>query len=423
MRFLHCADLHLGVENYGRIDPASGLHTRFVDFVRCLEFVVDLALEEGVDMVLFAGDIYKSPTPNPTWQREFAVQLHRLQEKRVPTVIVVGNHDTPSSYGRATSVDVFNALALVDTYVLRRPQTLRIETASGPIQIAGLPWPTRHYLRTAPALKELDQEAVNRKIEQMCVAQIQELARQLDPDEPAILASHVAAAGATYSGSERAAVIGLDPTLLTGSLAEPAFDYVALGHIHKFQDLNSGGSPPVVYAGSLERIDFGEEEEEKGCCLVSIDCENSKGGEGAASRTTSYEFIPTPARRFVTVRAESYGSGADPTEAILEAISRANIDDAVVRVIFDVVDGDGPGLHMERIHQALRTAYCVAGIYPRANPDSFPRQRRASVTENMGLQEAMDRYIDNNHALEEDRQLLVCRALELEVQLESGSQS
>ena len=106
----------MGVENYGRIDPASGLHTRFVDFVRCLEFVVDLALEKGVDMVLFAGDIYKSPTPNPTWQREFAVQLHRLQEERVSTVIVVGNHDTPSSYGRATSVDVFNALALVDTY-------------------------------------------------------------------------------------------------------------------------------------------------------------------------------------------------------------------------------------------------------------------------------------------------------------------
>ena len=45
------------------------------------------------------------------------------------------------------------------------------------------------------------------------------------------------------------------------------------------------------------------------------------------------------------------------------------------------------------------------------------------MTENMGLQEAMDRYIDNNHALEEDRQLLVCRALELEVQLEAGSQS
>lgn len=78
MRFLHCADLHLGVENHGRIDPATGLHTRLVDFVRCLEFVVSLALEKAADMVLFAGDIYKSPNPNPTWQREFAVQLHRL---------------------------------------------------------------------------------------------------------------------------------------------------------------------------------------------------------------------------------------------------------------------------------------------------------------------------------------------------------
>jgi exonuclease SbcD len=423
MRFLHCADLHLGVENYGRIDPATGLHTRFLDFVRCLEFVVDLALEKAVDMVLFAGDIYKSPAPNPTWQREFALQLHRLQEARVPVVIVVGNHDTPSSFGRATSVDVFKALALRDTYVLRRPRTIRIETVSGPIQISGLPWPTRHHLRTAPHLKELDQEAVNRKIEQMCVAQIQELARQLDPDVPAVLASHIAAAGATYSGSERTAVIGLDPTILTGSLANPAFDYVALGHIHKFQDLNSGGSPPVVYSGSLERIDFGEEKEEKGCCLVSIDRVPGEAGEMAVRRTTSFEFISTPARTFVTVRAENRASGMDPTEAIIKAISRTDIEDAVVRVIFDAADVDGPVLHMERIHQALRPAHYVAGIYPRANPDSMSRQRRATVTENMGLREALDRYIDNNPALEEDRQLLVGRALELETQLESEGQT
>jgi hypothetical protein len=113
----------------------------------------------------------------------------------------------------------------------------------------------------------------------------------------------------------------------------------------------------------------------------------------------------------------------DPTEAIIKAISRTDIEDAVVRVIFDAADVDGPVLHMERIHQALRPAHYVAGIYPRANPDSMSRQRRATVTENMGLREALDRYIDNNPALEEDRQLLVGRALELETQLESEGQT
>ncbi|HJW87988.1 MAG TPA: metallophosphoesterase, partial [Dehalococcoidia bacterium] len=71
MKLLHFSDLHLGVETYGHIDPATGLSSRLGDFLRCLDVVVDRALEGDVDLVLFCGDAYKSRRPEPTEQREF----------------------------------------------------------------------------------------------------------------------------------------------------------------------------------------------------------------------------------------------------------------------------------------------------------------------------------------------------------------
>ena len=69
MKILHFADLHLGVESYGRIDPTTGLSSRFLDFIAALDQVVDYALENRVDLVLFCGDAYKSREPSQTQQR------------------------------------------------------------------------------------------------------------------------------------------------------------------------------------------------------------------------------------------------------------------------------------------------------------------------------------------------------------------
>ena len=69
MRVLHFADLHLGGENYSRIDPATGLSTCFGDFLASLDEVVEFALENEIDLVLFCGDAYKSRDPSQTHQR------------------------------------------------------------------------------------------------------------------------------------------------------------------------------------------------------------------------------------------------------------------------------------------------------------------------------------------------------------------
>ena len=88
MRILHFSDLHIGVENYGRIDPETGLSTRLGDFLDSLDQVVEFALNEGVDLVLLAGDAYKGRDPTQTHQREFAKRLNRLSQAGIPLSLI-----------------------------------------------------------------------------------------------------------------------------------------------------------------------------------------------------------------------------------------------------------------------------------------------------------------------------------------------
>ena len=133
--------LHIGVENYGRIDPETGLSTRLGDFLDSLDQVVEFALNERVDLVLLAGDAYKGRDPTQTHQREFAKRLNRLSQARVPTFLLVGNHDLPAASSRATAVDIFPTLEVANVYVGNSLQTYQVPTPSGPLQILAVPWP------------------------------------------------------------------------------------------------------------------------------------------------------------------------------------------------------------------------------------------------------------------------------------------
>jgi exonuclease SbcD len=180
-------------------------------------------------------------------------------------------------------------------------------------------------------------------------------------------------------------MIGSDPVFFTSTLANPAFDYCALGHVHKFQDLNPFGHPHVVYPGSLERIDFGEADEDKGFCLVTI-------GDGPTpeQRTTTYEFVRTPARPFVDLDVR-IREGEAPTKKILRAIEEADLTDAIVRIIYTAGDKEAGEIDLKTIHAALEPAFLVATISRRV--ELTRSTARAEITEHLGVQEALDRYI------------------------------
>lgn len=409
LKFLHIADTHIGIENYGRIDPSTGLHTRLQDFVKCLRHAFQTALDEEVDAVLFAGDAYRSCDPTPTHQREFASAIRLLVEVGIPVVMVTGNHDSPVSFGKATSLDIFDTLRTAGVRVATRDELISLETKSGPLQVACLPWLNRSRLAAHDDYRALDQEQIVAALQDLGAEIIAGLAEQVDPEHASVLLGHVAAADAALSGTEQTALIGRDPVFLTGTLANAAFDYVALGHIHRFQDLNPGGSPPVVYAGSVERIDFGEESEAKGFCVVTI----SDSSEPETRREVEYRFVGTPARPFRTIRA-SIPDGADPTEVITQQIEEIDVADAVVRVQYELEGDDHPQLDLKAVSQALEDAFLVAGMVAKPKPQTH--LRRADITPEAGLRDAVKAYVSNRPELEGIGEDLEKYALDLEAE-------
>ncbi len=356
MKILHFADLHLGVESYGRIDPTTGLSSRFGDFISALDQVVDYALKERVDLVLFCGDAYKSRSPSQTQQREFAKRISRLSSSGIPIFLLIGNHDLPNAIGRATTTEIFDTLTIKNVYVSSRPEIYKIATPGGIIQIASLPWLRRSALLAQLSKEEvggLSFEQLNQRLEQVLTAIIAGHAENIDPSLPSILAAHVWVSGATL-GSERAITIGQEQVLLPSTVANPAFDYVALGHIHRHQVLSQ--QPPVVYSGSLERLDFGEEGDDKGFYIVELE----PNGE-AGQRQTSFKFHQIRGRRFLTISLSLEPDDLAPTDTVLEAIAKnaAKISESIVRLQISLPAELEGQLSDGAIREALKEAHHI----------------------------------------------------------------
>lgn len=369
MRILHFSDLHIGVENYGHTDPDTGLSTRLGDFLESLDRVVDFALSEKVDLVLLAGDAYKGRDPSQTHQREFANRLARLSDAGIPTFLLVGNHDLPHAVSRANAVEIFSTLRLPHTYVGSQLEIYVIPTPSGPIQILAVPWPRRSALVGREETRGLSIEEIRGVIEARMTEAIALRSQQLDPNLPAIIAGHVTVSGATV-GTERSMMLGQDHVLLVSALERPQVDYVALGHIHKHQILRSG-QPMVVYSGSLQRVDFSEEDDDKGFCVVDLYPARPQG-----QRLTNFSFHSLDARAFVTVDVSIALGDVDPTQSVVRAIARKEISGAVVRVRISVPQELEAQLREAEIRESLQDAHYIAAV-SRETQDGERRTRLA----------------------------------------------
>jgi len=406
VRILHFSDLHIGVENYGRVDPNTGLSTRLTDFLFSLDQVVEFALTEDVDLVLLAGDAYKGRDPSQTHQREFATRLTRLSNAGIPVFLLVGNHDLPSAVSRANAVEIFSTLQVPQVTVGDNLQNYLIITKAGPLQILAVPWPRRSGILTREESSGLTIMEVRDAIQDRMTAAIGLRASELDPEVPAVMAGHLSVNGATNS-SERSMMLGQDHVLLAGGLARPQLDYVALGHIHKHQVLR-WDPPMIVYSGSLQRVDFSEEADEKGFCVVDLDPQAPQG-----RRLVDFSFHPLEARVFVTVDVSVLQGEDDPTDVVLRAIARKDVADAVVRVRIALPREAEPHLREADIQQALGTAHYVAAINREITGESRRTRLAAESARQLEPMQALRLYLESRDMEQQRLERILARAEEL----------
>jgi len=200
-----------------------------------------------------------------------------------------------------------------------------------------------------------------------------------------------------FSGSERRAIYGNDPVLLPSQLAVAPFDYVALGHLHRHQNLNTGGYPAVVYCGSPERIDFGERKEEKGFCLVTIQEKNK----------TSYEFIKTLARPFLQID-HHLKADKNQTEQLLDELKKHNLEGAIIKIKYHVPDETKDTVDLQKIQRACESTQHLVGIIPIRNLQL--RERRTDLKVDMDFQHLLGAYLDTKPELKEKKKKLLEKA-------------
>jgi len=397
IKFIHTADTHFGVENYGKTDASTGVHSRLLDFERSLNFCIDTAIENNVDFFLFCGDAYKTTNPTPTQQKLFMRCLLRLHKKNIPIVLVVGNHDNPLSFGKAHSLDVFGNLPLDGMHILAKPDSIKLKTKNGPVQLVGIPWPTRNTIAISDKHLLKSANEITNYISKAVSSIIQSYAEKLDPNLPAVLAGHLTVSTGIFSGSEKRAIYGNDPVFLPSQLAVKPFDYVALGHLHRHQNVNTGNYPPLVYCGSPERVDFGERAEEKGFCLVTIEEKNK----------TSYEFIKTPTRPFIQIDVK-LKPDKNQTEQLLEQLKKHNLSDAIVKIKYHVPEGKNDFVDLQTVQRACEHAHYLVGIIP-IRPVLI-RERRTNLQVDMEFEKLLGAYLDTKPELKEKKEILIKKA-------------
>jgi DNA repair protein SbcD/Mre11 len=400
IRFIHTADIHFGMENYGRIDPKTGIHSRLLDFEKALNFCIDYTLENNIDFFLFSGDAYKTINPSPTQQRLLMRCFLRLYKAGIPIIIIVGNHDNPLSFGKATTLDIFGELPIQGFHVISKPTSLVLETKNGPIQIVGIPWPSRTNIAMSPTHAYKSAEALTDYIAQSVSAIIQQMAQNLDHQIPAVLAGHLTVSSGVFSGSEKRAIYGNDPVLLPSQLAIAPFDYVALGHLHRYQNLNPNGYPAIVYSGSIERVDFGERKEDKGFCVVTIE---NKGA-------THHEFIKTPMRPFIQIEVKLKPIG-DQTQQILEALMHYPIKDAIIKILYHVPAHVKDSVDLQKIVQACAQALYLVSITPIKIFEV--REKRTSMNIGMDFETVLAHYFESKTEYKDRKDELIRKTLEL----------
>jgi exonuclease SbcD len=401
MKLLHFADLHIGVETHGRPDPMTGLSTRLLDFLAAFDELVDTAIAERVDAVIFAGDAYKSRNPEQTHQREFARRIVALTRAGIPVYLLVGNHDLPNMLSRAHALEIFATLGIERVHVGARLGLTVIETAAGPLQVVGVPWPSVGQLLRREEYKNLPLDQVDRLIEAHIREGIEYWAERLDPERPALLAAHIAMSDSVVkTRSEKWMTLGRFPQLNRSDLCPEAFDYIALGHHHCHQVLQQ--RPPMVYAGSMQRVDFGEEDDPKGFYLVELDPARPRGER---VRPEDVRFREVKARRFVTV--EVTPRGADPTAEVLDRIARKDVRDAIVRVLLTLTPEQNRLLDERAVRAALAQAHTIASVSRHVERGVRSRLGAELLPEALSPLDAVAAYLDARRTPPDRRDLLL----------------
>lgn len=263
MKILHTADWHIGklLHKYNLAEDMD----LFIDWLE------ELIVENSIDVILLAGDVFDLANPSAEARRQYYTSLLKIQKTGCKIIMTGGNHD---------SIHMLNApqeiLSELNIHVVggmpTRMEDVLIPIGKGDeIEVVVLAIP---YLREPELRKATDGDTYESKVHmiQQSIEHIykeaKDICQSLYPDIPTIAMGHLYTSGAESSDSERDIQIGNQAMFHAKRFAD-AFDYVALGHIHRPQKITA--NIPVYYSGSPLPLSFSERSDHKRVLLIDTE--------------------------------------------------------------------------------------------------------------------------------------------------------
>jgi exonuclease SbcD len=371
MKILHTADWHVGKTLRRR--------PRLVESAEVLTEVVQLAAEHEVDLVLVSGDVFDQFAPSAEAERIVYDALLGLRATGSAVLVIPGNHDNGKRFAAIEALSDAAGIRVVPE--VRRPEAggvVEILSRDGEqvAQVAALPWVNERSLIGAEEMMGLEEDP-NKAYAESVARLLGALCADFDQGKIHLLAAHVFVGGAKVGGGERELTIG-ELFAITPQALPHAPQYIALGHVHRPQEITAAGVP-ARYAGSLLQLDFGEREQEKSVALVNVE-----PGKPADVRTVAL----SGGRRLLDVAgtlAELRALELDP-HAFLRVTLRC--------------DGPAPGL-ADEVREILPGALDVRLEYERIETQPEPgEQQRLKPRELFG------RYYRHHHGAEANEKLM-----------------
>ena len=248
MKFLHTGDLHIGK----KIFETSLMEDQQV----MLQQIFDIAIEEQVDAVIIAGDVYDRSVPATEAVELLDEFLTKLVARKVPVVLISGNHDSPERVGFANKILEQQGLFIAGTYEGKLRQ-VELTDEFGKVCVVCLP-----FVKPAVVEGHNSAEAVKTLLEKEDI--------DFEDGRRSVLVTHYFVTGENGQAPE---LSDAETTVDVGGIDNvPAdvfagFDYVALGHIHKYQQIGAG---QVYYAGAPMKYSFSEANHEKSVNIVTL---------------------------------------------------------------------------------------------------------------------------------------------------------
>jgi len=330
------------------------------------------AVDISADAVVVPGDIFLNGWPKAEAVEMIADGLRVLDDGGVPAIVGDGNHEwIARQKGHRSPLE--HLQDIVNVRVIIEPELVTLPSG---LQIAFVPWPRRSELLEPDEMDGLSPLEIDALVAARAAERIEMLGDQVDPDRgPALLAAHATVGDAMVGSAKRGSEMGLaelfaEPVLALGDIDVDPWQHVALGHIHRRQQMGDR----CWYVGSPDRLDFSDESVEKAYSLIRIP---DNGG------LATVEAVPTGARRFSTIEVPS---GADT--ASLELLVPEDVEGAVVRI--ELAPGSPVNLSSEVKRLFERAGASVASVH--APPLPRLRSQRTVVAEDASPIEGLEKW-------------------------------